>query len=400
MMTSFKSNLLALIHQAYRDEQAFIDSLGDDERATVGAPEHWSAKDHLAHIAFWRQRLVLRLRAVLTGEPQPGFQDHLQVNKQVFEDHREHSWREVLELGERSYEAQTEHLDQVPEADLVTFGRFDWIPNTEPLCIVVMDYSYEHSQQHFAQYYVDRRNPLRGAEVFQSWADRLVSADVPPAMKGHSLYNLACFQATHGNLEKASESLDQAFAVYPGPRLIDWSKTDPELSVLRRMIRTTRLNLVPVETSDAHAALSGERRPDWASDYPTEGDVVIARLIAENSVLSADAYVPYKIALRESGQVIGGCGFLGPPDTKGSVEIGYGLAPSQRGKGIATEAVNGLVDKAWTDPLVTLVFALTEEGNEPSQGVLRRAGFRQVDSGIEQLRWEIVRPLDRLPGSD
>jgi ribosomal-protein-alanine N-acetyltransferase len=157
------------------------------------------------------------------------------------------------------------------------------------------------------------------------------------------------------------------------------------------IIRTARLDLVPVDPSDARAVLSGERRSDWASDYPTEGDLVIAGLIAKTSAGSSDAYVPYKITLRASGQVIGGCGFLGPPDAVGSVEIGYGLAPSQRGKGMATEAVNGLVDEAWKDPVVKLVFAFTEKGNEPSKGVLRRAGFQQVDSDSEQLRWEIDR---------
>jgi len=137
--------------------------------------------------------------------------------------------------------------------------------------------------------------------------------------------------------------------------------------------------------------LSGERRPGWVSDYPTEGDLVIASLIANNSILGADVFVPYKITLCASGQVVGGCGFLGPPDATGAVEIGYGLAPSQRGKGVATEAVNGLVDEAWKDGRVKVVFALTDQDNEPSQGVLRRAGFRQVDSDSEQLRWEIVR---------
>jgi RimJ/RimL family protein N-acetyltransferase len=161
------------------------------------------------------------------------------------------------------------------------------------------------------------------------------------------------------------------------------------------IIRTTRLNLVPVEASDAYAALSGKRLPGWVSDYPTEGDLVIAGLIANHSILGADAFVPYKITLRVSRQVIGGCGFLGPPDATGAVEIGYGLVPSQRGKGIATEAVNGLVEQAWRDGRVKMVFALTDHDNEPSQGVLRRAGFQQVDSGREQLRWEIVRPTAR-----
>jgi ribosomal-protein-alanine N-acetyltransferase len=157
------------------------------------------------------------------------------------------------------------------------------------------------------------------------------------------------------------------------------------------IVRTARLDLVPVELSDASAALSGERRSDWVSDYPTEGDLVIAGLIADNAILGTSAFVAYKITLRASGQVIGGCGFLGPPDATGAVEIGYGLAPSQRGNGIATEAVNGLVEEAWKDGGVKSVFALTDEVNGPSQAVLRRAGFRQVDSDGERLRWEIGR---------
>jgi [ribosomal protein S5]-alanine N-acetyltransferase len=142
-------------------------------------------------------------------------------------------------------------------------------------------------------------------------------------------------------------------------------------------------------------ALSGQRLADWASDYPTEGDLMIAGLIAKTSAMRADAYVPYKITLRASGRVIGGCGFLGPPDATGSVEIGYGLAPSQRGKGIATEAVNGLVDEAWRDPVVKLVYAFTDKENEPSQAVLRRAGFQRLDSDGDQLRWEIDRQSRR-----
>lgn len=166
------------------------------------------------------------------------------------------------------------------------------------------------------------------------------------------------------------------------------------------IIRTERLTLAPVEPSDAHVLLSGERQSDWTADYPTEGDLVIARLIADNPVVpvaGTKQYVPYKIILNASGQVIGGCGFLGPPDATGSVEIGYGLVPSQRGKGIATEAVDGLIAEAWRDTAVEVVFALTDQDNEPSQGVLRRLGFQQVASEGEETRWEIVPSVNRRP---
>jgi RimJ/RimL family protein N-acetyltransferase len=167
------------------------------------------------------------------------------------------------------------------------------------------------------------------------------------------------------------------------------------------IIQTAQLDLIPVEPSDADTILSGKRSSDWAIDYPTEGDVVIARLVAERSARRTDAYVPHKIILRVSGQVIGGCGFLGPPNSSGSVEIGYGLAPSHRGKGIATEAVRGLVEQAWKDRVVKQVFAIADDENEPSQGVLRRAGFQHVDSDGNQLRWEVHRQsgtsLDPIP---
>jgi [ribosomal protein S5]-alanine N-acetyltransferase len=156
-------------------------------------------------------------------------------------------------------------------------------------------------------------------------------------------------------------------------------------------ISTERLDLEPVELSDAHGALNNERRSEWVSDYPTEGDLVIARLIADNPGVCVGTYVPYKIIVRASCQVIGGCGFLGPPDETGLVEIGYGLAPSQQCMGFATEAVKGLVNHAWTDRLVRGVFALTDSDYLPSQNVLVRAGFRQVSPSSEALRWEIRR---------
>jgi ribosomal-protein-alanine N-acetyltransferase len=157
------------------------------------------------------------------------------------------------------------------------------------------------------------------------------------------------------------------------------------------IIRTGRLDLVPVELSDAQAVLNGVRQPDWALDYPSEGDIVIAGLIARNSTVRTDSYTHYKITFRAIGQVVGGCGFLGPPDATGSVEIGYGLVPSERGKGIATEAVKGLLEAAWKDPLVNLVVAFPDRDNEPSQGVLRRVGFQHIDSDSAQVRWEIKR---------
>jgi ribosomal-protein-alanine N-acetyltransferase len=68
-------------------------------------------------------------------------------------------------------------------------------------------------------------------------------------------------------------------------------------------------------------------------------------------------------------------------DDRGRVEIGYGIAPSQRRKGHATQALRQLVGLARELGAATL-FAETEADNEPSQAVLTGAGFaRYAQSG-------------------
>ncbi len=58
---AFKPVLLDLLRQAQMSQNTFIQELSPSERAALGTPELWAAKDHVAHMTFWRQRLVLRL---------------------------------------------------------------------------------------------------------------------------------------------------------------------------------------------------------------------------------------------------------------------------------------------------------------------------------------------------
>lgn len=64
------------------------------------------------------------------------------------------------------------------------------------------------------------------------WVARVVQAETLDVMKGSVLYNLACFQATPGELEQAGANLDRALAIYPGSHLRELSRTDPDLAAL------------------------------------------------------------------------------------------------------------------------------------------------------------------------
>lgn len=67
-------------------------------------------------------------------------------------------------------------------------------------------------------------------------------------------------------------------------------------------------------------------------------------------------------------------GFKGPP-RDGVVELGYAVAPSWEGRGVATAAVRELERDAWAVPDVHAVLAHTLAQAGASGRVLEKAGF-------------------------
>ena len=52
--------------------------------------------------------------------------------------------------------------------------------------------------------YLDRGDLAHATELYERWTERVVVTAAPDPIKGIVLYNLACFYATHGQLEKAA----------------------------------------------------------------------------------------------------------------------------------------------------------------------------------------------------
>ena len=94
--------------------------------------------------------------------------------------------------------------------------------------------------------------------------------------------------------------------------------------------------------------------------------------------------------------IVGMCGFKNIPKEDDSVEIGYGVIPSQQRKGFATRAVEVLLTEAFSQVKIKSVIAHTDLSNYPSQKVLQKNGFIKQGSTInaddgELLIWEKYR---------
>lgn len=144
----------------------------------------------------------------------------------------------------------------------------------------------------------------------------------------------------------------------------------------------SRVELLPVPLAVARAAVTGEeldavlgahglvRAPGWPHDDTADA----LRPLAEHGTGEGT----FLVVRRADRAVVGDCGWFGPPRADGTVEIGYGLAASARGQGLAAEAVGLLLDWVAGQPDVTTVTAEVLVGNEPSLRLLHRLGFDEL----------------------
>src|SRR5262245_37451942 len=147
-------------------------------------------------------------------------------------------------------------------------------------------------------------------------------------------------------------------------------------------IRTARLELMAQTPADVLAKVE-QMTPEQRAEISPEW---LARVRAAADV---DPWtLGFVVMHRASDAVIGSCGFKGPPDLDGVVEIAYGVAPEHEGQGYATEAADALVAFAFNSGQVRTVRAHTFAAANASTRVLTKCGFRLIG--------EVVDPEDGL----
>lgn len=86
----------------------------------------------------------------------------------------------------------------------------------------------------------------------------------------------------------------------------------------------------------------------------------------------------YTYAILSESALVGSCGVVRQDQIAG-MEIGYWLAPSYTGRGLATSAVAALAIQAFSLPDNQCVEILHDEANHPSRAIPRRLGFTLID---------------------
>ncbi|GAA3878995.1 GNAT family N-acetyltransferase [Streptomyces sedi] len=151
---------------------------------------------------------------------------------------------------------------------------------------------------------------------------------------------------------------------------------------MRTFLETERLRLRPLTERDSEALLALDSDPEvmrYLTGRPTSEETLRTRVLPEllHHYACWDERGFWAAEERGSGAFLGWFE-LAPveEDSAEEVELGYRLAVSAWGRGLATEGASALVDKGFGELGVARVTANTMVVNARSRRVLERVGLR------------------------
>lgn len=224
-----KRELTELLQKGHQVEKEFISALSDEERNADGTFENWTAKDCIAHNAYWRKYHAENVLAVLAGNA-PTQPDDDRINEEVYFRYKDQSWEDVGILVDTSLTRMGEALASINEDDL---QRGDFYPREQgrPLWREIVGNIYTHPIVHLSEWHIKRGYPVRAAEMYQEMTGQLTSLDDSPDWQGTIRYNNACSFSLLGDKETAINELREALKLNPG--LTEWSRQDPDFEPIR-----------------------------------------------------------------------------------------------------------------------------------------------------------------------
>jgi [ribosomal protein S5]-alanine N-acetyltransferase len=150
----------------------------------------------------------------------------------------------------------------------------------------------------------------------------------------------------------------------------------PAIAGLRRLempiFETTRLKLRPVDQKDL------QEIADWGEFTSTKDAVAVAQEFLDHCFREyrERGIGPWGIQLKETGALVGNCGFPDISFRQLYGEVNYYIAPQYRGRGLAAEAVMALFLAGFGEFGLARIQARCNSDNLSSQRVMQKLGMK------------------------
>jgi len=197
--------------------------------ASANADGSWTAKDHLAHVSWWRWRTGQTLDAVRTGgELPPPTPDNGDVqNAIIYAEVRDLPAGEVKADARKSWDALRKAIDASSEEDLAKQHP----RQTDSQMWESVPGAIGHAGTHVWSLFLDIGDEARAIDVARWSAEIEGRFFTRPEQLADSRYNLACAYSRLGRPAEALPLLRESFAAKPD--LVAHARKDTDLDRIR-----------------------------------------------------------------------------------------------------------------------------------------------------------------------
>jgi hypothetical protein len=146
-----KTEFLAFLksERAQLDEK--LAQLTEAQLSEPPGPDSWSIKQNLAHVTYWEQEMLKKVRAAVEKGESPQWvnqEDETRLNAQIAEASRERPAGEILAENRQSLRDVIVQVEAISETDLTDPNRFPW-RDGQPLWQYIADEACgEHYHEH------------------------------------------------------------------------------------------------------------------------------------------------------------------------------------------------------------------------------------------------------------
>jgi len=229
--TTMKAKLHEMLTRAQSEFETFVGGLSDEERATIGEKTRWSAKDNLAHMAYWLRHTNEVFAALRNGTELPADDENFQpINERVFAEWRDRPWAEVIAEARGAYVQLIADVADSTEEELTDPEHFPQLSDG-PLSRRVLGSAVGHPAEHYSQFYLEHGKLERATETQTQLVAAIHTVFGMSEEYGDAMYNLGCFYAKTGQSDAAIDALRQSFPLHTW--LIEWSRHDSDLDSIR-----------------------------------------------------------------------------------------------------------------------------------------------------------------------
>jgi tetratricopeptide (TPR) repeat protein len=189
----------------------------------------WNAKDHLAHVSWWRRRSAQTLNAVRTGgELPPPVPDNDDVqNAIIYAEVRDRSAADVKADAAESWAELRKAVEESSEEDLAR--QHPSQPQSQVWEAVPS--AIGHAGTHVWSWLLDVGDEAQAMDIARWGSDVEGRFFTTPEKLADSRYNLACVYARMGRADEALPLLRESFAAKP--ELLVWARKDRDLDRIR-----------------------------------------------------------------------------------------------------------------------------------------------------------------------